>query len=378
MLFFSGVWCIVMSVNLTFGYGIISTLLYYENERLLLYTKGRNRLLGIGAKNIGIDLGTANTIVYIEGKGIVLREPSVVARNKKSGEVIAVGEEARDMIGRTPASIVAIRPMKDGVIADYDTTVAMMKHYMEKALGKNGGKPYVMVCVPSGVTEVEKRAVIDATRVAGARDAYVIEEPFAAAIGAGLPVMDPTGSKVVDIGGGTTDVATISLGGIVSSRSIRMAGDKMNDAIAQFVRQNKNLLIGERTAEKLKWDIGSASVEAAKEMGTTEVRGRDLVTGLPQTKEVSAVDVSNALQDVVEAIIEAIKGTLEETSPEIAADVIDHGIVLTGGGALLKHLPEVIADATKVPVFIANDPLDCVAIGTGESLKSIDVMKKSK
>lgn len=378
MLFFSGVWCIVMSVNLTFGYGIISTLLYYENERLLLYTKGRNRLLGIGAKNIGIDLGTANTIVYIEGKGIVLREPSVVARNKKSGEVIAVGEEARDMIGRTPASIVAIRPMKDGVIADYDTTVAMMKHYMEKALGKNGGKPYVMVCVPSGVTEVEKRAVIDATRVAGARDAYVIEEPFAAAIGAGLPVMDPTGSMVVDIGGGTTDVATISLGGIVSSRSIRMAGDKMNDAIAQFVRQNKNLLIGERTAEKLKWDIGSASVEAAKEMGTTEVRGRDLVTGLPQTKEVSAVDVSNALQDVVKAIIEAIKGTLEETSPEIAADVIDHGIVLTGGGALLKHLPEVIADATKVPVFIANDPLDCVAIGTGESLKSIDVMKKSK
>lgn len=378
MLFFFGVWCIVMSVNLTFGYGIISTLLYYENERLLLYTKGRNRLLGIGAKNIGIDLGTANTIVYIEGKGIVLREPSVVARNKKSGEVIAVGEEARDMIGRTPASIVAIRPMKDGVIADYDTTVAMMKHYMEKALGKNGGKPYVMVCVPSGVTEVEKRAVIDATRVAGARDAYVIEEPFAAAIGAGLPVMDPTGSMVVDIGGGTTDVATISLGGIVSSRSIRMAGDKMNDAIAQFVRQNKNLLIGERTAEKLKWDIGSASVEAAKEMGTTEVRGRDLVTGLPQTKEVSAVDVSNALQDVVEAIIEAIKGTLEETSPEIAADVIDHGIVLTGGGALLKHLPEVIADATKVPVFIANDPLDCVAIGTGESLKSIDVMKKSK
>jgi rod shape-determining protein MreB len=378
MLFFSGVWCIVMSVNLTFGYGIISTLLYYENERLLLYTKGRNRLLGIGAKNIGIDLGTANTIVYIEGKGIVLREPSVVARNKKSGEVIAVGEEARDMIGRTPASIVAIRPMKDGVIADYDTTVAMMKHYMEKALGKNGGKPYVMVCVPSGVTEVEKRAVIDATRVAGARDAYVIEEPFAAAIGAGLPVMDPTGSMVVDIGGGTTDVATISLGGIVSSRSIRMAGDKMNDAIVQFVRQNKNLLIGERTAEKLKWDIGSASVEAAKEMGTTEVRGRDLVTGLPQTKEVSAVDVSNALQDVVEAIIEAIKGTLEETSPEIAADVIDHGIVLTGGGALLKHLPEVIADATKVPVFIANDPLDCVAIGTGESLKSIDVMKKSK
>ena len=330
----------------------------------------------MGNKNIGIDLGTANTIVYIEGKGIVLREPSVVARNTKTNEVIAVGEEARDMIGRTPASITAIRPMKDGVIADYDTTVAMMQYYMNKALGKNAGKPYVMVCVPTGITEVEKRAVIDATRVAGARDAYVIEEPFAAAIGAGLPVMDPTGSMVVDIGGGTTDVATISLGGIVSSRSIRMAGDKMNDAIAQFVRNEKNLLIGERTAEKLKWDIGSASTEAAAEMGTTEVRGRDLVTGLPKTMEVSAVDVSKALQDVVEQIITAIKGTLEETSPEIAADVIDHGIVLTGGGALLKHLPEVIADATKVPVFIANDPLDCVAIGTGESLKSIEVMKK--
>ena len=332
-------------------------------------------MLGIGTKNLGIDLGTANTIVYLEGKGIVLREPSVVARNSKTNEVIAVGSDARDMIGRTPESIVAIRPMKDGVIADYDTTVAMMKYYIDKALGNNG-KPYVMVCVPSGITEVEKRAVIDATRVAGARDAYVIEEPFAAAIGAGLPVMDPTGSMVVDIGGGTTDVATISLGGIVSSRSIRMAGDKMNDAIVQYVRQHMNLLIGERTAEKLKWDIGSASVEAAEEMGTTQVRGRDLVTGLPKTMQVSAKDVSTALQDVVDSIITAIKETLEETSPEIAADVIDHGIVLTGGGALLKHLPDVIADATKVPVFIANDPLDCVAIGTGESLKSIDVMKK--
>ena len=334
--------------------------------------------LGFGTKNIGIDLGTANTIVYIDGKGIVLREPSVVARKKGTGEVISVGSEARDMIGRTPASIVAIRPMKDGVIADYDTTVAMMKYYMDKALGNNGGKPYVMVCVPSGITEVEKRAVVDATRVAGARDAYVIEEPYAAAIGAGLPVMDPTGSMVVDIGGGTTDVATISLGGIVSSRSIRMAGDKMNDAIAQFVRQNKSLLIGERTAEKLKWDIGSASLDAANETGTTEVRGRDLITGLPKTMEVSALDVSEALQDVVNEIIAAIKGTLEETSPEIAADVIDHGIVLTGGGALLKHLPEVIAEATKVPVFIANDPLDCVAIGTGESLKSIDAMRKKE
>lgn len=339
-------------------------------------TKGRNSVLGIGTKNIGIDLGTANTIVYMEGKGIVLREPSVVAKNTKTDDVVAVGQEAREMIGRTPGSIQAIRPLKDGVIADYDTTISMLKYYIDKVIGKNGGKPFVIVCVPSGVTEVEKRAVIDATRVAGARDAYVIEEPFAAAVGAGLPVMDPTGSMVVDIGGGTTDVATISLGGIVSSRSIRMAGDKMNDAIMSYIRQNKNLLIGERTAEQLKWDIGSASVEAANDLGVTDVRGRDLVTGLPKTIEVSAVDVATALQDVVSEIIVAIKETLEETSPEISSDVIDHGIVLTGGGALLKSLSEVIAEETKVPVFIANEPLDCVAIGTGESLKSIDVLKK--
>ncbi|MGF0104095.1 rod shape-determining protein [Ligilactobacillus ruminis] len=334
-------------------------------------------MFGIGTKNIGIDLGTANTIVYAEGKGIVLREPSVVAKNTKTGEIVSVGSEARDMIGRTPASIVAIRPMKDGVIADYDTTVAMMKYYIEKALGHKGSKPYVMVCVPSGVTEVEKRAVIDATRIAGARDAYVIEEPFAAAIGAGLPVMDPTGSMVVDIGGGTTDVATISLGGIVSSRSIRMAGDKIDDSIIYYVRKNYNLLIGERTAEKLKIDVASASVESAKQLDSQAIRGRDLVTGLPKTIEIKAEDVAEAIQEVVEEIITAIKETLEETSPEIAADVIDHGIVLTGGGALLRHLPDVISEATRVPVFVAQDPLDCVAVGTGESLKNIDVMKKN-
>ncbi|MCI5768859.1 MAG: rod shape-determining protein [Ligilactobacillus ruminis] len=339
--------------------------------------KGWNIVFGIGTKNIGIDLGTANTIVYAEGKGIVLREPSVVAKNTKTGEIVSVGSEARDMIGRTPASIVAIRPMKDGVIADYDTTVAMMKYYIEKALGHKGSKPYVMVCVPSGVTEVEKRAVIDATRIAGARDAYVIEEPFAAAIGAGLPVMDPTGSMVVDIGGGTTDVATISLGGIVSSRSIRMAGDKIDDSIIYYVRKNYNLLIGERTAEKLKIDVASASVESAKQLDSQAIRGRDLVTGLPKTIEIKAEDVAEAIQEVVEEIITAIKETLEETSPEIAADVIDHGIVLTGGGALLRHLPDVISEATKVPVFVAQDPLDCVAVGTGESLKNIDVMKKN-
>ncbi|KRM07899.1 rod shape-determining protein mreb [Liquorilactobacillus ghanensis DSM 18630] len=333
-------------------------------------------MFGLGTKNIGIDLGTANTIVYAEGKGIVLREPSVVAKNTKTGEIVSVGSEARDMIGRTPASIVAIRPMKDGVIADYDTTVAMMKYYIDKAIGHRAGKPYVMVCVPSGVTEVEKRAVIDATRVAGAHDAYVIEEPFAAAIGAGLPVMDPTGSMVVDIGGGTTDVATISLGGIVSSRSIRMAGDKIDESITSYVRQHFNLLIGERTTEKLKIDIASASIEKAAELDKQTIRGRDLITGLPKTIEIKADDVARAIQEVIQEIIAAIKETLEETSPEIAADVIDHGIVLTGGGAQLRHLPEVISEATKVPVFIASEPLDCVAIGTGESLKNIDVMKK--
>ena len=333
-------------------------------------------MFGFGTKNIGIDLGTANTLVYIEGKGIVLREPSVVAKNTQTGEVISVGSEAKEMIGRTPTSIKAIRPMKDGVIADYDTTAAMLKYFIEKTVGN--AKPAAMICVPSGVTEVEKRAVIDAARVAGAREAYVIEEPFAAAIGAGLPVMDPTGSMVVDIGGGTTDVATISLGGIVSSRSTRMAGDKFNSAISTYIHQNFNLLIGERTAEAIKMQIGSASVEKAEEIESMNIRGRDLVTGLPKSVDVNAVDVAKAIQEVVQNIIVAIKETLEETSPEIAADVIDHGIVLTGGGALLKNLPEVISDATKVPVFIAQDPLDCVAIGTGESLKNIEVMRKGK
>ena len=332
-------------------------------------------MFGFGSKNIGIDLGTANTLVYVDGKGIVLNEPSVVAKNTQTEEVIAVGEEARDMIGRTPTNIVAIRPMKDGVIADYDTTAAMLKYFMQKALG-NGSHPQVMICVPSGVTEVEKRAVIDAAKVAGARDAFVIEEPYAAAIGAGLPVIDPTGSMVVDIGGGTTDVATISLGGIVSSRSIRVAGDKFDEAIINHLRQNFNLLIGERTAEAMKIQIGSASVEKAADIDGMTVRGRDLLSGLPKTIDISATDIASAIHENVLDIITAIKETLEETSPEIAADVIDHGIVLTGGGALLKHLPDVISDETKVPVFIAQDPLDCVAIGTGESLKNIDVLKK--
>ena len=333
-------------------------------------------MFGIGSKKLGIDLGTANTLVYAEGKGIVLNEPSVVAKNNNTGEIVAVGSDAREMIGRTPGSISAIRPMRDGVIADYDTTAAMMKYFIEKSA--NNSKPSVMVCVPSGVTEVEKRAVIEATQHAGAREAYVIEEPFAAAIGAGLPVMDPTGNMVVDIGGGTTDVATISLGGIVSSRSIRVAGDKFDESISAYIKSNFNLQIGERTAEDVKIQIGSASIEKAKEIESMQIRGRDLVTGLPKTVQLSGEDIATAIHENVEEIIETIKETLEETSPEIAADVIDHGIVLTGGGALLHHLPEVISEATGVPVFIAQDPLDCVAIGTGESLKNIDVMRRQK
>lgn len=331
-----------------------------------------------GNKDIGIDLGTANTNVFVDGKGIVLRDPSVVAKDINTGEIVAVGEDARNMIGRTPGSIVAIRPMKNGVIADYDTTAAMMKYYIEKAIGKTTSKPYVKVCVPSGVTEVEKRAVIDATRMAGAKDAFILEEPFAAAVGAGLPVMDPTGSMVVDIGGGTTDVATIALGGIVSSRSIRLAGDSMDEGIIHYIRKKYNLLIGERTAEQIKIAIGCASAEKAPEYGSMDVRGRDLLTGLPQTIEVSAIDVAEAIKEVVDGIVSAVRETLEETPPEISADVIDHGIVLTGGGALLKNISDVIADETEVPVFVAADPLDCVALGTGESLKHMNLYKKKR
>ncbi|GEN49721.1 rod shape-determining protein [Alkalibacterium pelagium] len=327
-------------------------------------------------KNIGIDLGTANTNVFVEGKGIVLGEPSVVAKDKQTDEVVAVGENAQKMIGRTPGSIVAIRPMKDGVIADFDTTAAMMEYFIGKSVGKRASKPNVVVCVPGGGTEVEKRAIIDATRMAGAKDAFLIEEPFAAAIGAGLPVNEPTGSMVVDIGGGTTDVATISLGGIVSSRTIKMAGDQMDQSIIHYIRSKYNLLIGERTAEAIKIELGSASIEASKTLENMDIRGRDLLTGLPKTISIPAVDVSEAIKEVIDGIIIAVKATLEDTSPEISADVIDRGIVLTGGGALLKNLSDVIAEETEVPVFVASNPLDCVAIGTGEALNHLDLYKK--
>ncbi|MEC1262919.1 rod shape-determining protein [Bacillus swezeyi] len=333
-------------------------------------------MFGIGARDLGIDLGTANTLVFVKGKGIVVREPSVVALQTDTKQIVAVGNDAKNMIGRTPGNVVALRPMKDGVIADYETTATMMKHYISKAV-KNKGlfarKPYVMVCVPSGITAVEQRAVIDATRQAGAREAYPIEEPFAAAIGANLPVWEPTGSMVVDIGGGTTEVAIISLGGIVTSQSIRVAGDEMDDSIITYIRKTYNLMIGDRTAEAIKLEIGSA--EAPENGESMEIRGRDLLTGLPKTIEITEKEITAALRDTVTAIVDAVKNTLEKTPPELAADIMDRGIVLTGGGALLRHLDKVISEETKMPVLIAEDPLDCVAIGTGKALEQIHLFK---
>lgn len=330
--------------------------------------------LNFKAQNIGIDLGTANTIVYLEDEGIVTREPSVVAKNIVTEEIIAVGKSAFEMIGRTPENIVTLRPMKDGVIADYNTTTAMLKYFIQSIVGRSFFKPVVIICVPSGITDVEKRAVLDATKYAGAKEAYVVEEPFAAAVGAGLPVTDPTGSMIVDIGGGTTDVATISLGGIVNSRSIRVGGDELNESIIQHVRKTYNLLIGERTAEELKIMLGSASVEKAQ--GSMQVRGRDMVTGLPRVVEVPAKEIAVAMSEIIHQILDAVKDVLEQTPPEISADVIDHGIVLTGGGAMLRHLAEMISKETQVPAFVANDPLDCVALGTGAILANPSLMKK--
>lgn len=284
-------------------------------------------------RDMGIDLGTANTLVYLKGQGIVVREPSVVALETGTEEIKAVGNEAKRMIGRTPGNIVAIRPMKDGVIADYNTTATMLEYFIKKAQTQRvylPRRPNVMVCVPTGVTPVEKRAVEEATRAAGAKEAYTIEEPFAAAIGAGLPVWEPTGSMVVDIGGGTTEVAVISLGGIVTAKSLRVAGDEMDEAIIQYIKKTYNLMVGERTAETLKLEIGSAKSEEEK---TRDIRGRDLISGLPKTIQITSKEIADALDDTVSSIIDAVKLTLEQTPPELAADIMDRGIVLTGGGA---------------------------------------------
>lgn len=333
-------------------------------------------MLGGFTRDLGIDLGTANTLVYVKGRGIVVREPSVVALRTDTKKIEAVGSDAKKMIGRTPGNIVAIRPMKDGVIADFETTATMIKYFIRQAQKPRSlfpRHPNVMVCVPSGITAVEKRAVEDATKQAGAREAYIIEEPFAAAIGADLPVWEPTGSMVVDIGGGTTEVAVISLGGIVTSRSIRIAGDEMDDAIIAYIKRLYNLMIGERTSEQLKMEIGSAM--PLDKVESIEIRGRDLVSGLPKTLAITSDEITEALSDTVNSIIEAVKVTLEKCPPELSSDIIDRGIVLTGGGALLRNLDKLLSRETGMPVLVAENPLDCVAIGTGRALENIHLFK---
>ena len=322
------------------------------------------------SKDIGIDLGTANTLVFMKGKGIVMREPSVVAVDVRTEEVLAVGDQAKQMIGRTPGSIVAVRPLKDGVIADFDVTATMLKHFIRKALHNSAfSRPRVVVCIPSGVTEVERRAVEDAARQAGAKDVDLIEEPMAAAIGAGLPVAEPTGSMVVDIGGGTAEVAVISLGDIVTSVSVRVAGDKFDEAIISYVKKKYNLLIGERTAEDIKIKIGSCFPSAEEDY--IEVRGRNLVTGLPRTIKVSSGETEEALKESTNQIVEAIHSVLEKTPPELAADIADRGIVLTGGGSLLNGLEDLITSKTGISAVTAEDPMTAVAIGTGKYVEFI-------
>ncbi len=327
-------------------------------------------------RDLGIDLGTANTLVFHKGKGIIVNEPSVVAINNLTGDILAVGDSAKEMIGRTPGNIVAIRPMKDGVIADFDTTQVMLRHFINKAISKTlfSARPRVVVCVPSGVTEVEKRAVIEATISAGARerDAYLIEEPMAAAIGSGLPVAEPTGSMIVDIGGGTSEVAVISLGGIVTSKSIRVAGDELDQYIVNYIKREFNLAIGERTAEQIKMEI--VCVYEPDPSVKKLVRGRDLHSGLPKTIEISSIEVHKAIEEPINAIIDAIKFTLEKTPPELAADIMESGIMLAGGGALIKGLDRLISIETGMPVLIAENALFCVANGTGQVLEDIDAL----
>ena len=328
------------------------------------------------SKDIGIDLGTANTLVFVKGKGIVLREPSVVAINSNTKRPLAVGREAKLMIGRTPGNIIAIRPLKDGVIADFDTAQGMIKAFIEKGISKGVKRPRIIVCYPSGVTEVEKRAIEEASRLAGASDVVLMEEPMAAAIGAGLPVSEPTGSMIVDIGGGTTEVAIISLGGIVTSKSLRVAGDEFDQSIIAYVKKEHSLMIGERTAEQIKMEIGSAyKVEDEK---TMDIKGRDLITGLPKTVTISEDQVREALREPVSSIVEAIKTTLEKTPPELAADIMDKGIMLAGGGALLQGLDILIEKETNMPVHIAETPLDCVVLGAGKALEDYDKISRGE
>lgn len=330
------------------------------------------------SRDMGIDLGTANTLIYVKNKGIVLREPSVVAINNVSKKVLAVGEQAKQMIGRTPGNISAIKPLKDGVIADFDITQEMLRRFIGKASSKSAfTSPRIVVCFPSGVTEVEKRAIEQATKQVGAREVFLMEEPMAAAIGAGLPVNEPTGSMIVDIGGGTSEVAVISLGGIVTSKSLRMAGDELDQAIINYVKKEYNLMIGERTSEIVKTQLGSA-FESDNDEDSMEIRGRDLISGLPKIIEVTRAQVREALKEPVAAIIDAIKTTLEKTPPELAADIMDKGIMLAGGGALLEGLDKLINQETHMPVHVADAPLDCVALGAGKALDTLEIFVKAR
>ncbi|UWG96907.1 rod shape-determining protein [Dehalobacter sp. DCM] len=328
------------------------------------------------SKDLGIDLGTANTLVFMRGKGIIVREPSVVAMDIEKNEPLAVGDRAKEMIGRTPGNIVAIRPLKDGVISDFNVTQKMLKYFINRALGQKFlfARPRVVICVPSGVTAVEKRAVKEAALAAGAKDPIIMEEPMAAAIGAGLPVSDPTGNMIVDIGGGTTEVAVISMGGIVTAGSIRVAGDEMDDAIIAYIKKTYNLSVGYQSAENIKMEIGAAYMP---EKGLTYmIKGRDLLTGLPKNVEITSEEIVDALSEPVSAIVDAVKNCLEKTPPELAADIMDRGIMMAGGGSLLRNLDRLIADQTGIPVNLAEDPLSCVALGTGMVLENEEILKQ--
>lgn len=336
------------------------------------------RLLGYFSADMSIDLGTANTLVYVKGKGIVLNEPSVVATAVVKGkrQVLAVGEEAKLMVGRTPGNIQAIRPLRDGVIADFEVAEEMIKYFIQKVHNRrNFASPQVVICVPSGSTAVERRAIQDSAESAGARQVYLIEEPMAAAIGAGLPVTEPTGSMVVDIGGGTTEVAVISLGGIVYAQSVRVGGDKMDDAIIAYIKKNNNLLIGEASAERIKKEIGSAVMTENGSGRSLNIKGRDLMNGVPKEITISELQIVESLSDPILAIVEGVKQALEKTPPELSADIVERGIVLTGGGALLNNLDVVLKKTTGLPVSIAEDPLSCVALGTGKALEHMTALK---
>lgn len=334
-------------------------------------------LLGKISNDLAIDLGTANTLVYVKGKGIVLSEPSVVAvrtDNRRKNRVLAVGAEAKRMLGRTPGNIVAIRPMKDGVIADFEVTEAMLRHFIRKVHNRRTLiRPRIIICVPSGITQVEKRAVRESAESAGAREVFLIEEPMAAAIGAGLPITDPTCNMVVDIGGGTTEVAVISLAGIVYSRSIRVGGDKMDDALVQYIKRKYNLLIGERTAEIIKTTIGNAYPDP-ENIETIEVKGRDLVSGIPKILAIDSEEVRVAIAEQIESIVETVKAALEQTPPELAADIVDTGIIMTGGVALLKNLDRLLREETSLPITVTEDPLSTVAVGSGMALENIAIL----